>query len=74
MKMKTKNRSGLSKEGVLVPDGVYYGKLSGYKAQFLFADSIYSFEVENGVRGINIPVEITIKNLPDRIEIWVSTQ
>jgi len=45
-----------------VPDGVYGGIQSGYEVEILVNDKRVRFHTERGLRGINIPVTVTIKD------------
>lgn len=45
-----------------LPDGTYQGKQSGHVVELFFLDFMYEVEVDCGVRGINVPVTITISN------------
>lgn len=59
-----KKVSVLSMKDVEIPkDGTYKGSISGYEVTFVDTYSIeYAFHVDEGVRGIFIPVEVTILN------------
>ncbi len=63
-KFDMKKISPIHHIGILFPhtiDGIYSGEISGYWVTFIVASSLYSFEVSDGVRGIHIPVNITIQ-------------
>lgn len=50
----------VSKETTL-PDGLYNGLWSGYVIKLKHNKETYELTTENGVRGINIPVTVSIK-------------
>jgi len=56
-------------KGCLIPDGNYSGTISGYEVEFLCADNYYMFRVDEGVRGINIPVMVYVINGEYEVEI-----
>lgn len=45
-----------------IPDGIYQGIWGGYKIEVKIKDKTYEMTTEEGVRGINVPVIITIKD------------
>ncbi len=45
-----------------VPDGVYKGRQGGYEVEILVNDKRVKFHTQHGIRGINIPVTVTIKD------------
>lgn len=45
-----------------VPDGIYKGTQSGYEVEILVNDKRVKFHSGRGLRGINIPVTVTIKD------------
>ena len=53
-----------------VPDGTYSGLWGGYIVDFTYNGDKYRADTKNGVRGMNIPCNITIK---DNEVIKVST-
>lgn len=44
------------------PDGVYDGKISGYVVVWSVGSVVYSGQSEIGVRGMNEPVVVTVKD------------
>lgn len=55
-------------ERSFLPDGWYTGKQSGYTIEVIFKDEIYVIKVDEGVRGIGIPVAIKIEGSNVQIE------
>lgn len=51
----------------IMPDGIYEGKQSGYEVE-ISTLGIW-FKTEHGLRGVNIPVVITVKNNEAKVEI-----
>jgi hypothetical protein len=51
----------------IMPDGIYEGKQSGHEVE-ISTLGIW-FKTEYGLRGINIPVVITVKNNEAKVEI-----
>jgi ribosomal protein L11 len=45
-----------------VPDGNYSGTWGGYIINVKIKDKEYQMKTEKGVRGINIPVVVTVKD------------
>ncbi len=45
---------------VMPPDGIYDGKQSGYNVRLQIDGKEIQCQAENGVRGLNIPVIVTI--------------
>lgn len=52
-----------------LPNGEYRGFASGYVIAFTIEDAIFELEMENGIRGVNIPVSIIVSGETVRIEI-----
>ncbi len=50
-------------------DGEYVGKWGGYKVVFQGSDGLYHGTTIDGVRGIEIPVIVTIKDGKATVEI-----
>lgn len=50
------------KELTSLPDGTYAGKQTGNEYKFTVNGTTYIGKSLQGVRGINIPVTVTIKN------------
>lgn len=44
------------------PDGVYDGKISGYSVVWSVGGVVYLGQSEVGIRGINEPVIVTVKD------------
>ncbi len=47
---------------VILPDGIYEGIWGGYIIEVKAFDKIYELHTEDGVKGFNIKVMVTIKN------------
>tara|TARA_Y100000592_G_scaffold82073_1_gene130416 strand:- start:485 stop:703 length:219 start_codon:yes stop_codon:yes gene_type:complete len=45
-----------------LPDGNYNGKWGGYVITVQYKDKVYECKTEDGVRGFNINVMVTIKD------------
>lgn len=45
-----------------IPDGTYQGTWGGYKIEAKIRGKDYEMTTDDGVRGINVPVVITIKD------------
>jgi hypothetical protein len=45
-----------------LPDGLYNGTWGGYVIELTYDKEIYELATENGVRGINIPVVVEVKD------------
>jgi len=57
-----KNAKGKVWTEVVPPDGEYKGFWGGYNVRFTINDQNFEFESESGVRGMNIPVIVSVKN------------
>lgn len=44
-----------------IPDGEYPGKWSSYQIEFVAGGVTYTATTESGVRGLGIPVIVTVK-------------
>jgi hypothetical protein len=55
-------------EKSFLPDGWYTGQQSAYTIEVFFKNEIYIVKVDEGVRGINIPVTIKIEGNNIQIE------
>ena len=51
------------------PDGTYKGRYGGYAISVEYNGRLYIFETEDGVRGFNIPMTVTIENGKASFEI-----
>lgn len=49
-----------SKRTVKLPDGNYSGLWSGYTIELRHSSGMYRLETEEGIRGINIPVTVSV--------------
>lgn len=47
-------------EPYILIDGIYYGTWSGYCVMMNINEIILTFRTDKGVRGLNIPVQITV--------------
>ena len=45
-----------------LPDGIYFGKWGGYMIIVQYNEKTYELKTEEGVRGINISVVVSIKD------------
>lgn len=61
MKNKVKSIIKHISQVVTLPDGIYKGTWSAYVIELKYENEIYELRTEIGVRGINIPVVIEIK-------------
>ena len=60
--MKIKKITKKVPQEVTLPDGIYTGKWGGYSIEVHYNQNTYELTTEEGVRGINISVVITIKD------------
>lgn len=61
-KMKIKKITKKVPQEVTLPDGIYTGRWGGYIIEVHYNQNTYELTTEEGVRGINISVVVTIKD------------
>jgi hypothetical protein len=59
--MKTNNNGPFWQEAQ-IPDGVYEGMWGGYEVRMKVNGNAIKFNTNSGVRGLNIPVTVTVTN------------
>lgn len=47
---------------IAIPDGTYHGRWGGYEVEMTINGSRVTFRTEDGVRGLNIPVTVVVKD------------
>jgi len=62
MKNKVKSIVKQVPKETTLPDGLYNGTWGGYVIELRYNKETYELATEEGVRGINIPVVVEIKN------------
>ena len=51
-----------SGESLTLPDGSYSGLWGGHEINLNYKGKVYRLETEDGVRGFNIPVSVSVDN------------
>ena len=62
MKNKVKSIVKQVPKETTLPDGLYNGTWNGYVIELRYNKEAYELATEDGVRGINMPVVVKIKN------------
>lgn len=58
---RVKKVTRLISERENLPDGLYKGLWGGYKVRLTYKGDEYELETEDGVKGMNIPVAISVQ-------------